>query len=86
MGRPGYACRDKWRMMKNNPKTGEWSEDEVKRLRVRPHSVGVFGIYCRVRETYNPLIRYIILFSLLLQELVEEYFDAQQAGPGRGGA
>lgn len=34
MGRPGYACRDKWRMMKNNPKTGEWSEDEVKRLKV----------------------------------------------------
>mmetsp|Transcript_19018 Transcript_19018/g.30752 ORF Transcript_19018/g.30752 Transcript_19018/m.30752 type:complete len:160 (+) Transcript_19018:901-1380(+) len=52
MGRAGYACRDKWRMMRNNPTSGEWSDHEVTRLK----------------------------------ELVQEYFEAQQAGPGRGGA
>mmetsp|Transcript_19020 Transcript_19020/g.30758 ORF Transcript_19020/g.30758 Transcript_19020/m.30758 type:complete len:211 (+) Transcript_19020:901-1533(+) len=50
MGRAGYACRDKWRMMRNNPTSGEWSDHEVTRLK----------------------------------ELVQEYFEAQQAGPGRG--
>jgi hypothetical protein len=50
MGRAGYACRDKWRMMKNSPKTGEWSDDEVAKLK----------------------------------ELVDAYFNSQQAGPGRG--
>ena len=33
LGRPGHACRDKWRMMRNNPKSGDWSPDEVARLR-----------------------------------------------------
>eukprot|EP00227_Mantoniella_beaufortii_P006952 CAMPEP_0197610412 /NCGR_PEP_ID=MMETSP1326-20131121/53269_1 /TAXON_ID=1155430 /ORGANISM="Genus nov. species nov., Strain RCC2288" /LENGTH=416 /DNA_ID=CAMNT_0043178927 /DNA_START=178 /DNA_END=1425 /DNA_ORIENTATION=- len=33
MGRAGYACRDKWRMMKNNPNKGEWSEEEVVKLK-----------------------------------------------------
>lgn len=35
MGRPGYACRDKWRMMRNNPNKGDWSEHEVTLLKVR---------------------------------------------------
>ena len=29
LGRPGHACRDKWRMMRNNPKSGDWSPAEV---------------------------------------------------------
>jgi len=33
LGRPGHACRDKWRMMRNNPKSGDWSPAEVARLR-----------------------------------------------------
>ena len=33
IGRAGGACRDKWRMMRNNPKSGDWSPDEVARLR-----------------------------------------------------
>ena len=45
-------------------------------------------IYCRVREHHRALtLSYDFnIFSFLSQELVEEYFDAQQAGPGRGGA
>ena len=33
MGRAGYACRDKWRMMKNSPKGGDWSSEEIAKLR-----------------------------------------------------
>ena len=33
LGRPGHACRDKWRMMRNNPKSGDWSPAEVAHLR-----------------------------------------------------
>ena len=33
LGRLGHACRDKWRMMRNNPKSGDWSPAEVARLR-----------------------------------------------------
>ena len=33
MGRAGYACRDKWRMMKNSPKGGDWTSEEIAKLR-----------------------------------------------------
>lgn len=106
MGRPGYACRDKWRMMRDNPKTGEWGEDEVARLKVvQPFFLCIvyllhfLSLKTRAENTcatpefstkyHMSLTEYSVkfLFSILLsQELVQEYFDEQQAGPGRGGA